>query len=110
MRRRNTIPRNANEFLSKPKAFQERWRRGLRALSLMRNRKVSLREASIESEVDPHFVLRWMPSALRKNASGRYTAKPSDKLLRVLKLPSADGPSPESQAYFASHNLVRSKL
>jgi hypothetical protein len=94
MKRRRQPPlRSAHDFFSKPKAFQERWKRGLRAVSLMKNKKLSLREASIESEVDPRFVRRWMSPALRRNASGRYTAKPSNRLLRILRLPSAEGPS-----------------
>jgi hypothetical protein len=92
-RRRQRTPRNADDFFRRPKTFQERWRLGLRAVSLMRNKKLSLREASIESEVDSRFLRRWMSPALRKSARGRYAAKPSDKLLRVLKLPSAEGPS-----------------
>ena len=91
-RRRQRVPRSTDDFFSRPKAFQERWRRGLRAVSLMRNKKLSLHEASIESKVDSRFVRRWMSPALRKSAR-RYTARPSDKLLRVLKLPSAEGPS-----------------
>jgi hypothetical protein len=101
MRRRNAISRNKQQsaprtgtaFFTRPKAFQERWKRGLRAVSLMRNKKHSLRAASTESEVDPRFVRRWMSPALRRNAKGRYTAKPSDRLLRILRLPSAEGPS-----------------
>ena len=92
-RRRQPVPRSASDFFRRPKAFQERWRRGLRAVSLMRNKKLSLRKASIESEVDSRFVRLWMAAALRKSAGGRYTARPSDRLLRVLKLPSAEGPS-----------------
>lgn len=92
-RRRHPAPRSADDFFRRPKAFQERWRRGLRAVSLMRNKKLSLREASIESEVDSRFVRRWMSAALRKRAGGRYAAKPSNRLLRVLKLPSVEGPS-----------------
>jgi hypothetical protein len=92
-RRRQRAPRNKADFFSRPKAFQERWTRGVRAVWLMRNRKRSLPEASIEAEVDPRFVRRWMSPALRKGPGGRYTAKPTDRLLRVLKLPSAEGPS-----------------
>jgi hypothetical protein len=92
-KQRKVASRTAEEYYATPKAFQERWARGLRAVSLMRNKKPSLREASIESEVDPRFVTGWMSPALHKSPSGRYTAKPNDRLLRILRLPSAEGPS-----------------
>jgi hypothetical protein len=92
-RRRQPAPRNADDFFRRPPAFQKRWRRGLHAVSLMINKKLSLHEACVEAEVDSRFVRRWMSSALRRGAGGRYIAKPSNKLLRVLKLPSAEGPS-----------------
>jgi hypothetical protein len=59
----------------------------------MRNKNLTLAEASAESEVESRFVRDWMSSALRKNANGRFTAKPRDRLLRILRLPSAKGPS-----------------
>jgi hypothetical protein len=59
----------------------------------MRSKNIPLPEASSEFEVDPRFVRDWMSSALRKNANGQYTAKPRDRLLRILRLPSAKGPS-----------------
>lgn len=90
---RHSAPRTAADFFSRPKLFQERWRRGLRVVSLMRNKNLTLAEASAESEVESRFVRDWMSSALRKNANGRFTAKPRDRLLRILRLPSAKGPS-----------------
>ena len=48
---------------------------------------VSLRSAAAEYGVDPRTVVRLGGSALRKNASGRYAAKPSDNLLRVMVVP-----------------------
>lgn len=42
--------------------------------------------------ISPSTVLRWGKSALRKNKSGRYIARKSDRLLRVLLVPTTEGP------------------
>jgi hypothetical protein len=47
----------------------------------------SLKGAATEYGVAPRTVVRLGGSALRKNAGGRYAAKASDNLLRVLKVP-----------------------
>ncbi|MFY9738286.1 MAG: hypothetical protein WAK11_04450 [Candidatus Cybelea sp.] len=48
---------------------------------------VSLRSAASEYGVSPRTVVRLGGSALHKDASGRYAAKKSDNLLRVLLVP-----------------------
>lgn len=57
----------------------------------MRAEGVSLKRASREFGVDPRTVIRLGGSALRKRASGRYAAKASDRLLRVLVIPTKKG-------------------
>jgi len=57
----------------------------------MRAEGVSLPEASREFGLDPRTVVRWGKPALTKRANGRYSAKPTDNLLRVLVMPSSDG-------------------
>ncbi|MGH9682858.1 MAG: hypothetical protein ACRD4S_04515 [Candidatus Acidiferrales bacterium] len=52
---------------------------------------MSLKEASREFGLNPRTTLRLGKPALRKNKSGRYVAKASDKLLRVLVLPTEKG-------------------
>ncbi len=52
----------------------------------------SLRKASRESGVAARTVLKRAASVLRKNKSGRYTAKAGDRLVRVLKIPTPQGP------------------
>jgi hypothetical protein len=49
--------------------------------------KVSLERASAEFGIDPRTVLRLAGSALRKNKSGRYVARSTDNLFRVLVAP-----------------------
>jgi len=60
-------------------------------ISRMRADRVSLREASREFGLDPRVVKRLGNSALRKRVNGQYVAKRSDKLLRILAIPTADG-------------------
>lgn len=57
----------------------------------MRADRVSLREASREFGLDPHVVARLGKSALRKRKNGQYVAKRSDKLLRILAVPTPNG-------------------
>jgi hypothetical protein len=57
----------------------------------MRAESVSLSEASREFGLDPRTVVRFGKPALKKRANGRYSAKPTDKLLRVLVMPTGDG-------------------
>ncbi len=57
----------------------------------MRADGVSLRQASREFEIDPRTVVRLGRPALRKRANGRYKAKASDRLLRVLVVPTREG-------------------
>jgi hypothetical protein len=57
----------------------------------MRADGVSLQQASREYRIDPRTVIRLGGSALRKAANGRYAAKPSDRLLRVLQVLTREG-------------------
>jgi hypothetical protein len=57
----------------------------------MRAEGVSLPEASREFGLDPRTVVRLGKPALKKRANGRYSAKPTDNLLRVLVMPTSDG-------------------
>jgi hypothetical protein len=60
-------------------------------LSKMRS-GISLRKAAREAKVSPRTVLKRAGSALRKNKSGRYAAKPSDRLVRPILVPTPEGP------------------
>jgi len=57
----------------------------------MRADGVSLRQASRAFGLDSRVVIGLAGSALRKRANGRYAAKASDRLLRVLVLPTSEG-------------------
>jgi len=70
---------------------QDRWTRMTRVIRTMRVEGVSLQKASKEFGLDPRFVIRLGRSALRKTANGQYKAKPTDRLLRVLRVLTLDG-------------------
>lgn len=57
----------------------------------MRADGTSLRKAAREFGIDPGQVTRLARSALRKQKNGRYVARKTDRLLRVLSVLSAEG-------------------
>ncbi len=83
--------RTAKQYLAQPEAQQEAWNRAVHVIAKMRSEKLSLTKASREFGLSPRAVLARAGSALRKTKSGRYVARPSDKLLRVLVIPSPQG-------------------
>ena len=84
VRRKQVAPHTAQEFFAKSEAFQDKWIRITEAVSKMRASGVSLTQASGDVKLTPHTVLRWGRTALRKGPNGRYVAKASDRLLRVM--------------------------
>lgn len=70
---------------------QERWTLVAHVISKMRKEKTSLPKASREFHIDPRTVARLGKPALRKKKNGQYAAKASDRLLRVLVIPTAKG-------------------
>src|SRR5260370_31296048 len=84
-------PRTAEQYFAKPPRFQELWNRVTHVIAKMRANKISLQQAAREFGVDPRTVVKRGGSALRKSETGRYAAKKSDRLLRVLVVPTHDG-------------------
>jgi|GEM_PF-1939279 hypothetical protein len=89
--KRHVSPRTAEEHFAQSKQAQDKWNRVTHVISKMRAESVSLSEASREFGLDPRTVVRFGKPALKKRANGRYSAKPTDKLLRVLVMPTGDG-------------------
>jgi hypothetical protein len=89
---KRVAPRTAEEFFAMSKQFQDRWTRAAHVISKMRADGVSLRRASREFGIAPRMVRRLAGPALRKRPNGRYAAKPIDRLLRVLVIPTKQGP------------------
>ena len=84
-------PRTASEYFAKSQQFQDRWNHVTHVISKMRADHVSLRKASKEFGLTPQTVIRWGGSALRKSSNGQYVARTSDRLLRVLVIPTSKG-------------------
>jgi len=63
----------------------------LEVLSLMRTKGHSLAQAARLAETTPRTVLKYAKSALSFTEGGRYRAKPSDRIPRSLRFPTADG-------------------
>lgn len=90
-KRKPPAPKNEAQYLAKPERFKETWDRVLSAISKMRRDKVSLTQASRDAGISPRTVTKWGKSALRKRKNGKYAAKPSDKLLRIVMIPTPEG-------------------
>jgi hypothetical protein len=89
-RRENRPPKSLDDYLESPEEFQQTWNNTTHAVSRVRE-GATLSQASREFDIDPREVVRLAGSALRKNKKGRYVAKPSDRLLRVLVIPTYQG-------------------
>lgn len=77
---------------SHPAAGQARTR-ALDALRFLRSGK-TLTQATKDAKTTPNAIKRYAGSALTKAPSGRVSAKPSDRLERMLNVPTAAGPVP----------------
>jgi hypothetical protein len=82
--RREKGPTTARQYFSTSKRFQETWDEIAHVISKMRSDGVSLNKASKEFGIDPDVVLKFGRDALRKQKSGRYVARKTDRLLRIL--------------------------
>jgi hypothetical protein len=83
-------PRTVEEFFAMSARDQERWKNVDQTVTEVRA-GASLRQASRKFGLDPRTVRRLVPSAFRKLENGRYAAKASDRLLRVLVIPTPKG-------------------
>jgi hypothetical protein len=88
----NRAPQTSAQYHAKPERFKETWDRVVTVISKMRSGKTSLQQAAKEYGISPGTVKRWAGSALQKQKSGKWAAKRSDRLLRVLKIPTPEGP------------------
>jgi hypothetical protein len=86
-----TPPRNSNQYFALPDAEQEKWNRVVHVIAKMRSEGKSLTQASRDFNIDRRVVLARAGSALQKTMSGRYVVKRSDRLLRVLNIPTSQG-------------------
>ena len=88
----SSAPRTAKQYFAMSADARDTYNRALHVATKMRaDRRLSLRRASAEYELDSETVLRYTRSAFKKR-KGRYIAKPHDRLLRVLTVVTTDGP------------------
>jgi hypothetical protein len=86
------VPTTADEYFAKPEALRDQWNRIAHVVSKMRAESISLRKAARQFDLDPRKVVMFAGSALRQKKNGRYAAKVNDRLLRILAVPTVDGP------------------
>jgi hypothetical protein len=89
-RGRFVAPQTAKEYFALTVEQQDLWRRSVHVITQMRAEDTSLRRESRENGIDPADVLQLAGSALQKRADGRYEPTPSDRLLRVLAIPTLE--------------------
>jgi hypothetical protein len=90
--KKKTLPITAKQYLAKPPRFQNLWDRVVSVISQIRSQRTSLQQTSREMGVSPRTVLRYGGSALKKDTNGRYQATKTDRLLRMLMIPTPGGP------------------
>lgn len=86
-----TVPKNSDQYFALPQPEQEKWNRVVHVIAKMRSEGKSLTQASRDSGIDRRLVMARAGSTLKKSKSGRYVVGRSDRLLRVLVIPSSDG-------------------
>jgi hypothetical protein len=79
------------QYDAKPEKFKRIWDRVVSVISKLRNEKTSLQKAAKEQGVSPRTVKRLAGSALQKRTNGKWAAKKSDALLRLLTVPTPEG-------------------
>jgi hypothetical protein len=92
IRLKRTLPRTEGQYHAAPEQLKQTWDRVLSVISKMRTDKVSLAQASRDVGIGPRTVKRWGSSALRKHKNGKYAAKTTDNLLRIVMIPTPEGP------------------
>jgi hypothetical protein len=87
---KHLVPRTAKQYFAMPRESQEAWDRISQVPGKMRSEKLSRSQVVRELGVSRR-QLHLARSAFRKLRNGRYVAKATDRLLRILVLPSDKG-------------------
>src|SRR5262249_19719448 len=83
-------PRNKREFHALTTAQQRRYMESLSALNDMRKQGISFTTAAKQHHLAPKTLGKFIKGALKKDVPP-FTPTASDKLLRVLNLPTREG-------------------
>jgi len=89
-RRGSRPPKTADELFAGSRKFQDQWNRVVQVPAEMRAHNLSLPQAARQFGLSSKTVLRLARSAFRKSGK-QYKARPTDRLLRVLQIPSKRG-------------------
>lgn len=89
--KRRRRARSHREDSTSDRAFEAK-KRAFDAIAKMRHQGLSLGSASRESSTTPATVHKYLPAALRRSKTGRWLATKSDRYVRLLSLPGANGP------------------
>lgn len=89
---RAALPKTEKQFSALSSHAQDQWTLVTHVIQKMRTGGMSLTQAAREYGIDRKKVVELGGSALRKQTNGRYKPKSFDRLLRVLVIPSKDGP------------------
>ena len=81
---REKAPTTTRQYFALSPEKQERWDAVAHVISRMRSDRLSLSKAAAEFGLKPDLVKKLARSALRRQKSGKFVAKPTDRLLRVL--------------------------
>jgi hypothetical protein len=96
--------RNLKEYSARPHAEKLRREKALKALGLVR-RGLSLRSAAKQLETPPQSVVSIVGSALKKDR-GRYVPTKGDRRLRVMVIPTRQGPKEVAFYSFATAQKI----
>ena len=110
MARRPNSKKDRRENPESDRAFEAK-QRAFHAVARMRHEGLSIEAASREEGTTSATVKKYLPAALRRSKSGRWTATKSDRYLRLLSLPGPHGPvivraHGSKEAQFASAYLA----
>ena len=89
-RGKTPLPRTEAQYRALPVRAQETVCKAAHALTEMRG-GASLRKAARQANLDPRTVRQLAGAWLRKSTSGRYIATKTDRLLRILVIPTSNG-------------------
>ena len=84
-------PRTAKQFFAMSKQAQDEWEKVVNVVSEARTTGKSPRKIAKRHGIDFKTVLVRGGRVFRKGRNGRYVVRPTDKLLRVLAIPTKKG-------------------
>jgi hypothetical protein len=84
-------PKTPREYRAMPHQHRDLWNRIVQVPAKMRTDRLTLERACRELSVEPRTVTRLARPAFRKNSYGRHKVKKSDRLLRVVLIPTTKG-------------------